>query len=166
MGDYIGQRERGYIHIAEAPIEDVVAGYFHTRQTIGRYRYTVRQGSLRYKTFAKSTVCCCCGIVGTRMLLDTPKIGSGSAHYNLYAEWNGKLVLMTKDHIIPRSKGGPDTVDNMRTMCDTCNGHRGDLDISLDDLYELVIEKERERLARKDRVEQMLMAQHLKKSWL
>lgn len=36
-----------------------------------------------------------------------------------------KLVLMTRDHIIPKSRGGKDVVANLRPGCETCNGHRG-----------------------------------------
>jgi hypothetical protein len=36
-----------------------------------------------------------------------------------------ELVLMTRDHIIPKSYGGSDSVKNLRPACDTCNGQRG-----------------------------------------
>ena len=164
--NFIGTREHGLVHIAERPVRDILAGHFHTKITVDGYTYYVNQHSLRYKTFDRSCVCCCCGIVGTRMFLDTPDYGCGRAHFNLYAEWNGRLVLMTKDHVIPRSKGGEDVVENMRIMCTVCNGHRGDLDIPLDELYELVIVKEIERKARNERAVRALLSKHLKKSWL
>jgi hypothetical protein len=161
MSDYIGTRDCGLLHIAERPVADVLAGHYRTRPTINGHKYHIHQGSLRYQTFAKSCVCCCCGIVGSRMLLDTPREGSGCAHFNLYAEWNGELVLMTRDHILPRSKGGKDTIANMRTMCTTCNGHRGNLDVSLDELYESLCGTEADRLLRESRSWQMLL-QNLK----
>lgn len=36
-----------------------------------------------------------------------------------------KLVMMTRDHIIPKSHGGKDLVENLRPGCETCNCHRG-----------------------------------------
>ena len=32
---------------------------------------------------------------------------------------------MTKDHIIPKSKGGKDILDNFQTMCFECNTKKG-----------------------------------------
>ena len=34
---------------------------------------------------------------------------------------------MTKDHIIPRSKGGPDCIENFQTMCEECNNKKRDI---------------------------------------
>ena len=32
---------------------------------------------------------------------------------------------MTKDHTMPKSKGGADHLDNLETMCDQCNHKKG-----------------------------------------
>jgi hypothetical protein len=45
---------------------------------------------------------------------------------NLYAvKKNGAVVLMTRDHIIPKSLGGVDAVQNLRPGCADCNSKRG-----------------------------------------
>lgn len=47
-------------------------------------------------------------------------------HLNLYAmREDGTEVLMTKDHIHPRSLGGPNELGNYQTMCQPCNGKKG-----------------------------------------
>lgn len=84
--------------------------------------FKVRPVSLRYKTFyQKGCKCVVCGKEGTHFKL----CGDGSTqrrHFNLYAE-DG--TLMTKDHIVPKSRGGQDLVSNMQTMCTTCNANKG-----------------------------------------
>jgi 5-methylcytosine-specific restriction endonuclease McrA len=43
-------------------------------------------------------------------------------HFNLYAiDDNGDEILMTKDHIIPKSKGGRNHLSNYQPMCCVCN---------------------------------------------
>lgn len=36
-----------------------------------------------------------------------------------------KLVMMTRDHVIPKSFGGVDSIENLRPGCEICNGLRG-----------------------------------------
>jgi hypothetical protein len=88
--------------------------------------FKVHPASLRYMTFyQKGTKCICCGKEGTYFQLDADRNGANAdtrRHFNLYAE-DG--TLMTKDHIIPKSKGGRDHVSNMQTMCTPCNKAKG-----------------------------------------
>ena len=47
-------------------------------------------------------------------------------HLNLYAiDQDGNEIMMTKDHIIPVSKGGKDMLENYQTMCMKCNVAKG-----------------------------------------
>lgn len=85
--------------------------------------FHVHSISLRYMTFyQKGLTCVCCGKQGTHFKLcgdpDTDR-----RHFNLFSE-DGTLI--TKDHIIPKSRGGQDRVDNMQTMCVDCNLKKGD----------------------------------------
>jgi hypothetical protein len=38
---------------------------------------------------------------------------------------DGHLVMMTRDHIIPKSFYGYDVIENLRPMCELCNHSRG-----------------------------------------
>lgn len=37
----------------------------------------------------------------------------------------GSHIDLTCDHVIPESKGGPATLDNLQTMCRSCNCRKG-----------------------------------------
>ena len=40
---------------------------------------------------------------------------------------SSNLKLLTLDHVIPQSKGGPNSWDNLVTACKSCNGEKADL---------------------------------------
>lgn len=85
----------------------------------------IKMNSLRYHTFAKGLKCKC-GLVGQYFVKER-NIAVEGYHFNLYAiDGDGKEVLMTKDHIMPKSKGGKDSISNFETMCITCNMLKGD----------------------------------------
>lgn len=86
----------------------------------------IKGNSQRYQTFfTKGTKCVCCGIEGKYFAKEKVSCDK-SYHLNLYAiDENGKEVLMTKDHILPKSKGGQDHVDNYQPMCVRCNKAKG-----------------------------------------
>lgn len=80
----------------------------------------------RYKCFKLSGIKCVkCGLEGKYFCLERNH-GSNRSHFNLYAVANdGKEILMTKDHIIPKSLGGKDAISNYQTMCALCNVAKG-----------------------------------------
>lgn len=88
--------------------------------------FNVHKFSLRYMTFfQKGTTCACCGKEGTYFTLDLASEAteeSNRRHFNLRAE-DG--TLMTRDHILPKSLGGAETVENMQTYCVDCNKAKG-----------------------------------------
>jgi 5-methylcytosine-specific restriction endonuclease McrA len=94
---------------------------------------SVRVTGTRLGAFKKSLVCAGCGRVGSRFYIERhhrrggdEKYGDGW-HLNLYTvNPNGSETLMTRDHIIPRSKGGRDRLSNSQTMCHKCNNRKGD----------------------------------------
>jgi hypothetical protein len=104
----------------------------------------MNMNSARYAVFSKSLSCATCGIQGIyfakeRFILlryRQPTLGwepmHGKWHFNLYAvNEQGEEVLMTKDHIFPKSKGGrggktaEGYMSNYQTMCHPCNYAKG-----------------------------------------
>ena len=93
----------------------------------------IKMNSLRLRTFKeKGCTCVQCGIEGTYFLKVRGKPNEGW-HFNLYGDKEVETeegteiqrVLFTKDHIQPKSKGGPDSLANMQTMCERCNSKKG-----------------------------------------
>lgn len=87
----------------------------------------IKPNSQRYQTFfTKGCNCVVCGIKGSFFAKERIFGSNEVYHLNLYAiDTNGNEVLMTKDHIIPKSKGGRNTIDNYQTMCCKCNFEKG-----------------------------------------
>ena len=128
------------VHLASFPLDAVIPhvcdGNNSKEFKAADKVYTVKMNSDRYHVFKANHKCVSCGLEGTQMILDMNP-GDSSPHFNLYAEENGRLVLMTKDHILAKSKGGTDSLDNYQTMCATCNNLKGHYDLNLDNCREL-----------------------------
>ena len=86
----------------------------------------IKGNSQRFQTFfTKGCKCVVCGIEG-KYFAKERHLKDKSYHLNLYAvDDNGDEILMTKDHILPRSKGGIDDISNYQTMCKLCNEAKG-----------------------------------------
>jgi len=100
--------------------------------TYRRYSgYRVDMSSIRLRMFAtKGTICLHCGLAGTYFWLEKNKnIQDPDAgyHLNLYGLNSTKIeTMLTRDHIIPRSKGGKDILSNLQTLCYPCNAKKAD----------------------------------------
>jgi len=106
-------------------------------RTERRRNYTDKHGQIHsvnmqshrlWTFFVNGISCVSCGITGEFFSLEKD-VGNkdGPPHFNLYAiDDTGQPLLMTKDHIIPVSKGGRNTQSNFQTMCTTCNAMKGD----------------------------------------
>lgn len=77
--------------------------------------------------------------------LHSPKAISGSKRYRILSRSAGRCVAcgvssqeraIEVDHIIPRSKGGPDELSNLQALCYKCNSQKRDRD-DLDFLLEI-----------------------------
>lgn len=88
--------------------------------------------SNRLKTILTSQVCVECGVVGSLWRFERmkrqnhSKAHSGGWHWNLYAvRPDGGLTMMTSDHIVAKSRGGGNGMENRQTMCAPCNSRKG-----------------------------------------
>ena len=85
----------------------------------------IKVSSLRLQCFKRSLECSECGLTGSIFALETSREDI-TPHLNLYGiDKEGDEVLLTKDHTIPTSKGGPNNLDNLTTMCTVCNHIKG-----------------------------------------
>ncbi len=123
------KKKNNYIRCAEYSLEEV----FHLVKnnvpdaifegTPGRVNLTK---SLRLVCFERNHACADCGIKGAYFASEKSHERDAFYHLNLYAkDACGNSILMTKDHIVPASKGGPDSQDNLQTMCFRCNTKKG-----------------------------------------
>lgn len=96
--------------------------------------YSIKLKSLRLKTFKNNKKCVCCGIEGNEIRLEKAD-DQETPHFNLYHKGeDGKLLLMTKDHIIPKSKGGKEHISNFQTMCEVCNSLKSHKELTVEKL--------------------------------
>jgi 5-methylcytosine-specific restriction endonuclease McrA len=88
----------------------------------------VRMTSLRYQIFKRSLQCVKCTRTGMFFALEAHAQGirKGQFHFNLYmVHRSGGESMFTKDHIVPISRGGDNTLNNLQTMCAKCNHNKG-----------------------------------------
>jgi len=116
--------------------------------------YMVKMASSRLECFKRNQTCVTCKITGNIFLLQTHNHNPPRVKINchlIHCEWcrwgyapvrkshtipphlnlfykttDGRLTLMTQDHILPKSRGGSDRQDNLQTMCSPCNNRKGD----------------------------------------
>lgn len=128
------------IHLGEFDLDEVMP-YISEHEIkrdyyVGEKKYSVRMNSDRYFVFKDNPECVACGLVGTKMILDLNP-GDQSPHFNLYAEEDGRYVLMTKDHWVAKALGGKDESSNYQTMCSICNNLKGHYELTHQQVKEL-----------------------------
>jgi len=87
----------------------------------------------------KGTECVCCGKQGThfRVMMDENS-REPWRHISLLL-YTDDGSFLTRDHIIPKSNGGPNAMWNMQTMCNTCNLAKANTPPSIEQKIEVLL---------------------------
>jgi len=127
----VKRKQRGHIRKGDAiPVEDILHKLKNVQRDGNQYMLIdgdpVKITSQRYAVFQKSLTCKHCGLIGSIFYKEKGHPSYRAFHLNLYAiDKQGNEILMTKDHRIPKSKGGPNDLSNYDTMCVKCNVKKG-----------------------------------------
>jgi len=87
----------------------------------------VRVGSTRLKTYLSSQQCAFCDRTISFFALETTVNQKECWHLNPYHQTSdGREIMFTSDHIIPRARGGLNGISNRQPSCGPCNFKKGD----------------------------------------
>lgn len=96
------------------------------RITIGSYTLNCRSTRMHLLFVHRELKCKCCGIEASFAAVESTPSSNGWKSLNFYAyDFEGKEVLMTWDHITPKSKGGSNALGNAQCLCILCNNMKG-----------------------------------------
>jgi 5-methylcytosine-specific restriction endonuclease McrA len=116
-------KNRQYIIAKEYTVHEVFVA-IKNNQKVFNY---ANLNNLRIQNFfLHGTTCVCCGKCGNVFKVErTP-----GSKYNKYSQWHLNLyaadgMLMTADHIVPKSRGGKTEISNLQPMCSHCNMKKG-----------------------------------------
>ena len=80
--------------------------------------------------------CAKCGLEASFAAIEKNTSSKDKYHINVYGtrKEDGKHIMLTKDHIYPKSIGGLDIMENYQTLCETCNTKKNNIaDISVEE---------------------------------
>ena len=127
-----GQVNKGYRSIGRLPVDLVVGKLLAGEGSMEAFGVTVRMTSVRIRTYTKGTCCVKCQLPISFFSVESQVNHApehAPYHLNAYHETEkGELIMMTSDHIVPKSKNGADKdLNNRQPMCYICNQLKGNL---------------------------------------
>lgn len=129
-------KKQEYIRVRKYKPEEVLPYVGNRRDRPQRLfeGFLVKMFSDRLQLFkTKGMTCVVCNLQGAFFALERGKYSTSKGcmpnrfHFNLYGyDKDGNEVMITKDHIVPKSKGGNNHFDNYQPMCIVCNEEKAD----------------------------------------
>ena len=86
--------------------------------------YPIWTDTDRYESlYVHGCKCAKCGLEASFAAIEKETSSKDKFHINVYGtrKSDGKHIVLTKDHIYPRSMGGLDIMENYQTLCASCN---------------------------------------------
>lgn len=117
---------RNEVLIEKLPLSIIKDTYNSKSKYIKIGEYKVKTKDDRYLNFIEHGLeCAKCGAKAQYVNLECCcKMGN---HLNVYAlNRDGQEVILTKDHIYPKSKGGLNNIKNYQVLCEKCNSKKSD----------------------------------------
>lgn len=119
-------------------IRKTMLGVKHSPERVEKYKLAVPRGENHH--FWKGGICTPERIQWLNSQRRVRKKGNGGSHtleewqilksqYHLTCPCCKRAepeIKLTRDHIIPLSKGGTDNIDNIQPLCGSCNSHKHD----------------------------------------
>jgi len=113
MQRYSVERYRVY------PVGEIMKYVYPGSPRIVLEGFSVYTSTQRLLTYRKETACKYCGLEARFFALEK---NGNVPHLNLYGvDENEVDVMLTSDHILPRSRGGSNGVKNRQCLCERCN---------------------------------------------
>jgi hypothetical protein len=123
------------IRIKQFALSDIlpfIGEPYHIFRAKGQ-RYRVKMRDSRMMLFSESQFCAACFVKGDHFWLEHS--GCFPPHFNLYAiNHCGHPVMLTLDHIIPRSRGGTKHPSNIQLLCTRCNQVKKNNPLSVEEI--------------------------------
>jgi len=118
---------RRYLRYARLGINELPT-FYKTPRKVNIAGYEINCHSTRMKLLFvhRELTCKCCGIKASFAAIESCPASKGHKGINFYGyDYDGNEVLLTWDHMIPKSIGGKNNMKNSQTLCTICNVIKG-----------------------------------------